>query len=95
NPEQLILDKEGWEAETDAIVKITLNNDGSIILETGNSSKNEKVSAKKMDLSGLNVSSVLKKSADDEVWASVIPQDLMFPSNTYGYLVSSEKLEGG
>ncbi|HFG2193966.1 TPA: hypothetical protein ACGF8X_002569 [Vibrio cholerae] len=47
NPEQLILDKEGWEAETDAIVKITLNNDGSIILETGNSSKNEKVSAKK------------------------------------------------
>ncbi|ELH8889341.1 hypothetical protein Q8349_002962, partial [Vibrio cholerae] len=75
--------------------KITLNNDGSIILETGNSSKNEKVSAKKMDLSGLNVSSVLKKSADDEVWASVIPQDLMFPSNTYGYLVSSEKLEGG
>ncbi|WP_176467029.1 hypothetical protein [Vibrio metoecus] len=95
NPEQLILDKEGWEAETDAIVKITLNNDGSIILETGNSSKNEKVSAKKMDLSGLNVSSVLKKSADDEVWASVIPQDLMFPFNTYGYLVSSEKLEGG
>ncbi len=95
NPEQLILDKEGWEAETDAIVKITLNNDGSIILETGNSSKNEKVSAKKMDLSGLNVSSMLKKSADDEVWASVIPQDLMFPSNTYGYLVSSEKLEGG
>ncbi|HDZ9130821.1 TPA: hypothetical protein RUY78_003578, partial [Vibrio cholerae] len=83
NSEQLILDKEGWEAETDAIVKITLNNDGSIILETGNSSKNEKVSAKKMDLSGLNVSSVLKKSADDEVWASVIPQDLMFPSNTY------------
>lgn len=95
NPEQLILDKEGWEAETDAIVKITLNDDGSITLETGNSSKNEKVSAKKMDLSGLNVSSVLKKSADDEVWASVIPQDLMFPSNTYGYLVSSEKLEGG
>ncbi|QJY41237.1 hypothetical protein HND97_15870 [Vibrio cholerae] len=48
-----------------------------------------------MDLSGLNVSSVLKKSADDEVWASVITQDLMFPSKTYGYLVSSGKLEGG
>ncbi|WP_181714885.1 hypothetical protein [Vibrio tarriae] len=95
NPEQMILDKEGWETESDAISKITLNNDGSVIFETSNSAKSERISAKRMDLSGLNVASVLEKSADDEVWASGIPQDLTFPSNSYAYLVSSEYLEGG
>ncbi|WP_255199136.1 hypothetical protein [Vibrio sp. 05-20-BW147] len=95
NTEQLILDKDGWEAESDAIVKIVLNEDGSIILQTNNTVKDAKVSAKKMDLSGLNVSTVLKKSADDDVWASVTPQDLNFPANTYAYIVSSENLEGG
>ncbi len=94
NHEQLILDKDGWEVKTDAIVNIQLNDDGSIILESENSSTNQKVSAKKMVLSGLNVSAVLKKSTDG-VWSEAIPQDLMFPTNTYGYLVSSENLEGG
>lgn len=95
NTEQLILDKDGWEAESNAIVKILLNEDGSIVLQTNNSVKDAKVSAKKMDLSGLNVSTVLKKSADDDVWASMMPQDLNFPANTFAYLVSSENLEGG
>ncbi|MCE2594487.1 hypothetical protein K6Y31_06640 [Motilimonas cestriensis] len=88
---QRMLTADGWVAEDDTIVSVTINEDGSIELVTKTPALNEKVSAKQVDISELNIATVMSKVSGNGAWAKVLPKDKTFPSNTMAYQLKSEK----
>ncbi|OEE70370.1 hypothetical protein A1OO_06270 [Enterovibrio norvegicus FF-33] len=89
---QYILTDKGWSAASDEIVGIHTDTDGHEVLVTATPELSIKVKTKKVDVSGLNVATIVAKTADSEsgTWDSVLPSDLKFPANTVAYKLKME-----
>ncbi|WP_367990454.1 hypothetical protein AB2S62_17815 [Vibrio sp. NTOU-M3] len=95
NTNQMVLGEGGWVAENDTIVSIKVNDDASIELEMATPVLNERASAKQVDVSGLNVGSIMNKTADEGVWGQVMPTALTFPDNAVAYKLSVQSVNDG
>lgn len=58
----MVLGKDGWEASDDTLTSIKTNTGGSVTLESNSSIFNEVASAKQLDISGLNVRSIMDQT---------------------------------
>lgn len=88
----MVLGQNGWEASDDTLTSIKPNKDGSLILESRSSIFNEVASAKQLDISGLNVRSIMDQTDDENVWSNIMPVGLKFPDNTTAYKLSVEDI---
>ncbi|RIH72613.1 hypothetical protein BJG01_01140 [Vibrio splendidus] len=84
----MVLGQNGWEASDDTLTSIKPNKDGSLILESRSSIFSEVASAKQLDISGLNVRSIMDQTDDENVWSNIMPVGLKFPDNTTAYKLS-------
>ena len=91
---QRMLTTAGWVREDDTITAVTPNDDGSIVLVAKTAALNEKVKAKQVDISGLNLTTVMSKVDGNGAWAKVLPKDATFPAGTLAYQVKSERAVG-
>ncbi|MCY9861761.1 hypothetical protein OTK49_04390 [Vibrio coralliirubri] len=92
NANNMVLDENGWVVSDDTLANITSNKDGSVTLETSSSIFNEVANAKQLDISGLNVSSIMEQTDDENVWSNLMPASLKFPDNTTAYKLSVENV---
>lgn len=88
----MVLGQNGWEASDDTLTSIKPNKDGSLILESRSSIFSEVASAKQLDISGLNVRSIMDQTDDKNVWSNIMPVGLKFPDNTTAYKLSIEDI---
>ncbi|MBU2909029.1 hypothetical protein BCU98_04060 [Vibrio splendidus] len=88
----MVLGQNGWEASDDTLTSIKPNKDGSLILESRSSIFSEVASAKQLDISGLNVRSIMDQTDDENVWSNIMPVGLKFPDNTTAYKLSVEDI---
>ncbi|MCK8080931.1 hypothetical protein [Vibrio sp. 1CM24A] len=88
----MVLGQNGWEASDDTLTSIKPNKDGSLTLESRSSIFNEVASAKQLDISGLNVRSIMDQTDDENVWSNIMPVGLKFPDNTTAYKLSVEDI---
>lgn len=88
----MVLGQGGWETSNDTLTSIKPNKDGSVILESSSSIFNEVVSAKQLDISGLNVRSIMDQTDGENVWSLIMPVGLKFPDNTTAYKLSVENV---
>ncbi|PME31974.1 hypothetical protein BCV39_05040 [Vibrio sp. 10N.286.55.E10] len=88
----MVLGKDGWEASDDTLTSIKPNEDGSLTLESRSSIFSEVASAKQLDISGLNVRSIMDQTDDENVWSNIMPVGLKFPDNTTAYKLSVEDI---
>ncbi|MEZ8356582.1 hypothetical protein AB6C56_12225 [Vibrio splendidus] len=88
----MVLGQNGWEASDDTLTSIKPNKDGSLILEPRSSIFSEVASAKQLDISGLNVRSIMDQTDDENVWSNIMPVGLKFPDNTTAYKLSVEDI---
>ncbi|WP_060980919.1 hypothetical protein [Vibrio splendidus] len=88
----MVLGQNGWEASDYTLTSIKPNKDGSITLESKSSIYNEVASAKQLDISGLDVRSIMDQTDDENVWSHIMPVGLKFPDNTTAYKLSVEDL---
>ncbi|CAH7242811.1 hypothetical protein VCHA54P489_30046 [Vibrio chagasii] len=88
----MVLDKNGWVAIDYTLASITSNKDGSVTLKTNSSVFDEIANAKQLDISGLNVRSIMDQTDDANVWSNLMPASLMFPNNTTAYKLSVENV---
>lgn len=88
----MVLGQNGWEASDDTLTSIKPNKDGSLILESRSSIFSEVASAKQLDISGLNVRSIMDQTDDENVWSNIMPVGLKFPDNTTAYKLSIEDI---
>ncbi|MCY9828552.1 hypothetical protein [Vibrio chagasii] len=88
----MVLGLSGWETSNDTLTSIKPNKDGSITLESSSSIFNEVASAKQLDISGLNVRSIMDQTDGENVWSQIMPAGLKFPDNTTAYKLSVEDL---
>ena len=90
-PEQreYVLTSNGWVVEDDRVNTITVNNDDSIILNTYTPYLSATLAGKEINLSGLSVLAMLKKSGGDGSWSKVITDSVTkFPAGSLGYQLS-------
>lgn len=90
NTQAMLLDKSGWILLDGAITNLVPNQDKSVTIVKASSVLNEKATAHQVDIGGLNVSSVLEKTAGEGAWSKVVPSDLTFPDNTTAYKLKTE-----
>jgi len=84
NDENFVLAASGWVAENDEIETVTINDDGSITLNTVTSSLSETITGKEVNLEGLAVAHTL--AGDNKEWANSIALDAaVFPAGARGY----------
>ncbi|MEZ8036605.1 hypothetical protein [Vibrio crassostreae] len=88
----MVLGQNGWEASDDTLTSIKPNEDGSLTLESRSSIFSEVASAKQLDISGLNVRSIMDQTDDENVWSNIMPVGLKFPDNTTAYKLSVEDI---
>ncbi|MFA0550730.1 hypothetical protein AB4538_07710 [Vibrio lentus] len=88
----MVLGQNGWEASDDTLTSIKPNKDGSLTLESRSSIFSEVASAKQLDISGLNVRSIMDQTDDENVWSNIMPVGLKFPDNTTAYKLSVEDI---
>ena len=88
----MVLGQSGWETSNDTLTSIKPNKDGSVILESNSSIFNEIASAKQLDISGLNVRSIMDQTDGENVWSLIMPAGLKFPDNTTAYKLSVEDI---
>ncbi|CAH6855793.1 hypothetical protein L1D33_04155 [Vibrio chagasii] len=88
----MVLGQGGWETSNDTLTSIKPNKDGSVILESSSSIFNEVASAKQLDISGLNVRSIMDQTDGENVWSLIMPVGLKFPDNTTAYKLSVENV---
>ncbi|MEZ9157991.1 hypothetical protein AB4169_06925 [Vibrio lentus] len=88
----MVLGQNGWEASDDTLTSIKPNEDGSLTLESRSSIFSEVASAKQLDISGLNVRSIMDQTDDENVWSNIMPVGLKFPDNTTAYKLSVENI---
>ncbi|PQJ64368.1 hypothetical protein BTO10_06175 [Vibrio chagasii] len=88
----MVLGQNGWETSNDTLTSIKPNKNGSVILESSSSIFNEVASAKQLDISGLNVRSIMDQTDGENVWSLIMPAGLKFPDNTTAYKLSVEDL---
>ncbi|CAH6836098.1 conserved hypothetical protein [Vibrio chagasii] len=88
----MVLGQGGWETSNDTLTSIKPNKDGSVILESSSSIFNEVASAKQLDISGLNVRSIMDQTDGENVWSLIMPAGLKFPDNTTAYKLSVEDI---
>ncbi|WP_059018038.1 hypothetical protein [Vibrio coralliirubri] len=88
----MVLGQNGWEASDDTLTSIKPNEDGSLTLESRSSIFSEIASAKQLDISGLNVRSIMDQTDDENVWSNIMPVGLKFPDNTTAYKLSVEDI---
>ncbi len=88
----MVLGQGGWETSNDTLTSIKPNKDGSVILESNSSIFNEIASAKQLDISGLNVRSIMDQTDGENVWSLIMPVGLKFPDNTTAYKLSVENV---
>ncbi|CAH7270083.1 conserved hypothetical protein [Vibrio chagasii] len=88
----MVLGQSGWETSNDTLTSIKPNKDGSVILESNSSIFNEIASAKQLDISGLNVRSIMDQTDGENVWSLIMPVGLKFPDNTTAYKLSVENV---
>ncbi|ROR18318.1 hypothetical protein EDB67_11944 [Vibrio crassostreae] len=88
----IVLGQNGWEASDDTLTSIKPNEDGSLTLESRSSIFSEVASAKQLDISGLNVRSIMDQTDDENVWSNIMPVGLKFPDNTTAYKLSVEDI---
>lgn len=88
----MVLGHNGWEASDDTLTSIKPNEDGSLTLESRSSIFSEVASAKQLDISGLNVRSIMDQTDDENVWSNIMPVGLKFPDNTTAYKLSVEDI---
>ncbi|MEZ9836405.1 hypothetical protein AB4323_04340 [Vibrio sp. 10N.261.52.C11] len=88
----MVLGQNGWEASDDTLTSIKPNKDGSLTLESRSSIFSEVASAKQLDISGLNVRSIMDQTDDENVWSNIMPVGLKFPDNTTAYKLSIEDI---
>lgn len=88
----MVLGQSGWETSNDTLTSIKPNKDGSVILESNSSIFNEIASAKQLDISGLNVRSIMDQTDGENVWSLIMPAGLKFPGNTTAYKLSAEDI---
>ncbi|MEZ9287959.1 hypothetical protein AB4251_13215 [Vibrio lentus] len=88
----MVLGQNGWEASDDTLTSIKPNKDGSLTLESRSSIFSEVASAKQLDISGLNVRSIMDQTDNENVWSNIMPVGLKFPDNTTAYKLSVEDI---
>ncbi|EGU45925.1 hypothetical protein [Vibrio splendidus] len=88
----MVLGQNGWETSNGTLTSIKPNKNGSVILESSSSIFNEVASAKQLDISGLNVRSIMDQTDGENVWSLIMPAGLKFPDNTTAYKLSVEDL---
>ncbi|OMO29072.1 hypothetical protein [Vibrio lentus] len=88
----MVLGQNGWEASDDTLTSIKPNKDCSLTLESRSSIFSEVASAKQLDISGLNVRSIMDQTDDENVWSNIMPVGLKFPDNTTAYKLSIEDI---
>ncbi|MBJ2145729.1 hypothetical protein JC606_04975 [Vibrio sp. IB15] len=88
----MVLGLSGWETSNDTLTSIEPNKDGSITLESSSSIFNKVASAKQLDISGLNVRSIMDQTDGENVWSLIMPAGLKFSDNTTAYKLSVEDL---
>ncbi|HAS26092.1 MAG TPA: hypothetical protein DCR64_11360, partial [Vibrio sp.] len=88
----MVLGQNGWEASDDTLTSIKPHKDGSLILESRSSIFSEVASAKQLDISRLNVRSIMDQTDDENVWSNIMPVGLKFPDNTTAYKLSIEDI---
>ncbi|MGR5000402.1 hypothetical protein [Vibrio celticus] len=88
----MVLGQNGWEASDDTLTSVKPNKDGSLTLESRSSIFSEVASAKQLDISGLNVRSIMDQTDNENVWSNIMPVGLKFPDNTTAYKLSIEDI---
>ncbi|WP_061037700.1 hypothetical protein [Vibrio coralliirubri] len=88
----MVLGQNGWEASDDTLTSVKPNKDGSLTLESRSSIFSEVASAKQLDISGLNVRSIMDQTDNENVWSNIMPVGLKFPDNTTAYKLSVEDI---
>lgn len=98
-PEQdtqsMLLDESGWMLKDDTITDLIPNQDKSVTVVKTSSVLNERATAQQVDVGGLNVSTVLEKTAGEGVWSKVVPSGLTFPDNTTAYKLKTDFINRG
>ncbi|RTZ17741.1 hypothetical protein EJ063_02860 [Vibrio aquaticus] len=98
-PEQdtqsMLLDESGWVLKDDTITDLIPNRDKSVTVVKASSVLNEKATAQQVDVGGLNISTVLEKTAGEGVWSKVVPSNLTFPDNTTAYKLKTDFINRG
>lgn len=99
NPEeddgQMVLSTQGWVTSNEAVVAITGQEDGSILVEKVVPELNEVISADRINISNLNVREILEDGDEDGVWIRNIASDLVFPTNSVAYKVQASMAGDG
>ncbi|MCG9578427.1 hypothetical protein L1D14_19600 [Vibrio tubiashii] len=92
---QMVLANNGWQSENAAIEKIEVLDNHKIKLTSADSVLSDIVSIMKIDVSGVNVRSIVKQVDSSGAWSNTLPADLVFPDNTVMYKQSLTKsIEG-
>jgi|GEM_PF-2506484 len=92
---QMMLASNGWRSIDDAITAIEVLDDYKLKLISADSALSDIVGVTKIDVSGVNVRSIVKQVDNSGAWSNTLPADLVFPDNTVIYKQSLTKsIEG-
>ncbi|MHC6529815.1 hypothetical protein [Vibrio proteolyticus] len=92
---QMVLTDQGWSAEDDTVVQVRVLDDNALELVKGSSVLNEIITAKQLNVGGVNVRTLLQREGGNGVWADVLPTTLTFPDNMKAYQLTSSNASHG
>ncbi|MDA9556729.1 hypothetical protein N9R79_04400 [Vibrio sp.] len=93
---EIILSTTGWVEHQDTLTSVSQDADTSVVtFEKSISELNQTVTALQIDISGLNMRSVLDRAGGSGDWAGVVNENATFSNNSYAYALTKVFVDAG
>ena len=84
-----VLTNQGWATTSEEPLLATSDTDQTVTFHYDQSELDEKLTGMIVDLEGLSIATEMSKVDDDGTWSQQVPENMIFPSGSIGYIVTT------